>query len=160
MINTLPRVASIESMISGAELIALDGNPVNPWASKRDPLCGGVEISDDGSRRGGVNRACAVGDTQPTLTARLAQGRNIVKIYDGQCAQNPGGIEDADSPADEVNLCPNAGINLDLFPATTLYVTATVIDPAAKHWDPAQNAFVVGPVESHLFYQIAGQHPT
>jgi len=58
-----------------------------------------------------------------------------------------------------VNNCPSAGVNIDLFPATTLYLTATVIDPNAKHWDPAAKTFVTGPVESHLFYQIAGRHP-
>jgi len=34
-----------------------------------------------------------------------------------------------------------------------------LVDPAAKHWDPATKTFVVGPVASYLFYQFAGQHP-
>jgi hypothetical protein len=58
-----------------------------------------------------------------------------------------------------INDCPNAGFSLDLFPSTTVYVTATVVDLAARHWDRATASFVVGPVESHLFYQFAGQHP-
>jgi len=46
-----------------------------------------------------------------------------------------------------------------LFPSTTVYLTANVVEPAAKHWDPRKKKYVVGPVVSILFYQIAGRHP-
>jgi hypothetical protein len=36
---------------------------------------------------------------------------------------------------------------------------ATVLDPHAKHWDKNQNKFVTGPVESKIFYQVAGIVP-
>ena len=57
------------------------------------------------------------------------------------------------------NDCPNAGINVDLFPATMIYVTATVVDPNANTGYPVSKSFVVGPLESRLFYQIAGRRP-
>jgi hypothetical protein len=40
-----------------------------------------------------------------------------------------------------------------------IYVTATVVDPAAKHSDPVGKTFITGPLESRLFYQFAGRHP-
>jgi hypothetical protein len=91
----------------------------------------------------------------------LGQGRHIAQHFDGKCLEQappPPPPRDA-SGFPDVNNCPNAGFNLDLFPSTMVYVTATVVDPAAKHWDPATKTFVVGPVESNLFYQFAGQHP-
>jgi hypothetical protein len=49
-----------------------------------------------------------------------------------------------------------AGSGRDPFPATTVYLTATFVDPQAKHWDPRAKAYVTGPVTSKLFYQFAG----
>jgi hypothetical protein len=44
----------------------------------------------------------------------------------------------------------------DPFPSTTIYVIATFVDPAAKHWIPKKKAYVTGPVTSKLYYQFAG----
>jgi len=52
------------------------------------------------------------------------------------------------------------GVHSDLFPATTVYVTATVTDPKAKYWDPKKKKYVTGPLTSHLYYQIAGRRLT
>jgi hypothetical protein len=51
------------------------------------------------------------------------------------------------------------GISVDLFPATTVYVTGTVVDPEAKYWDPKIESYVTGPLESRFYYQMAGRHP-
>ena len=48
---------------------------------------------------------------------------------------------------------------MDLFPSTTIYVTATVVDPKAKYWDREKRGYVTGPLSSQFFYQIAGRHP-
>jgi hypothetical protein len=40
-----------------------------------------------------------------------------------------------------------------------MYITATIVDRRGQRWDSKQNRFVNGPVESRLFYQIAGRHP-
>jgi len=51
------------------------------------------------------------------------------------------------------------GINVSLFPATTTYLAATVVDPSAKHWDFKAKRYVTGPVTSHAFLQFVGRHP-
>ena len=51
----------------------------------------------------------------------------------------------------------NPGVSMDLFPATTVYVTATIVDPNAQYWDPKLGRYVQGPLETQLFYQIAGR---
>ena len=55
--------------------------------------------------------------------------------------------------------CRADGFLIDLFPATTMYITATVVDTGGQFWDPGKRRFVTGPVESRLFYQIAGRRP-
>jgi len=67
---------------------------------------------------------------------------------------------DTSSKTSEWNDCEAAGrIELDLFPATTVLVRATVVDPNGKRWDLATSKFVVGPVETRVFYQFGGRHP-
>lgn len=155
-VTELPVVASIDSMLIGSQPATRHGGPITGWRSSQ-PLCPGKPQTTGRAAEG-----CSViltEQAQPVTVAKLGQGRNVVQQQDGKCAEtNRGGANDR-SKAPDVNLCPTAGVNLDLFPATTLYITATVIDPNAKHWDPVQKIFVTGPVESHLFYQIAGQHP-
>ena len=51
------------------------------------------------------------------------------------------------------------GTKVDLFPATTTYITATVVDPSAKHWDATAKRYVTGPLTSHAFLQFVGRHP-
>jgi hypothetical protein len=63
-----------------------------------------------------------------------------------------------DTATGEVSYC-HKGTALSLFPATYTYVTATVVEPNAKQWDPQQNKFVYGPLESRVFYQFAGMVP-
>jgi hypothetical protein len=59
------------------------------------------------------------------------------------------------APDDEGPIC--AGTIRDPFPLTTIYITATVIDPKAKHFDPKRRKYVVGPVTPKLYYQFAGR---
>lgn len=58
-----------------------------------------------------------------------------------------------------VRYCPSAGDVLSLFPATYTFVTATVTDPEAHYWDPDLAQFVDGPLETRLFFQVAGVVP-
>ena len=153
-VSELPRVASINSMLKGVELQTWQGLPIKPWKSERKLCEKNQNLTTDG---------CFVPlrKAQSVQVAALRQGRHIVQKYDGKC---PPGLRAAAGSADaskgpDGNDCPNAGINVDLFPATMIYVTATVVDPNAKHWDPVSKSFVVGPLESRLFYQIAGRHP-
>jgi len=153
----LPRVASIESMMPGARPVSWQGFPITPWKDK------GVSPCNGDNTRTAVANGCTfrLGDAPQRLAvARLSQGRHIAERYSGKCAPTRRGQGPGDSiAAPDVNECPNRGFSLDLFPSTMLYLMADVIDPAAKHWDKATNAFVVGPVTSKLFYQVAGRHP-
>src|SRR5205085_8510923 len=76
--------------------------------------------------------------------ANLGQGRHIsVHWNDSDCTKHHS----------EHGLNCHAGITADdLFPATTMYITATIVDPAT--------VTVANPdgVKSYLFYQIAGRH--
>jgi hypothetical protein len=69
-------------------------------------------------------------------------------------ASSPGS-DRLQAPDDEGPIC--AGTIRDPFPLTTIYITATVIDPKAKHFDPKRRKYVVGPVTSKLYYQFAGR---
>ncbi len=135
IVSELPRVASIDSMVSGAKLAERHGLPIRPWKTDKR-LC---EIKERDARAG-----CFVQlrDSQSIVVAKLAQGRHIVKKYDGKCNEGGGGRDSSKFP--DINNCPLPGINVDLFPSTVVYVTATIIDPEAKHWDPATKTFVVG----------------
>jgi hypothetical protein len=98
------------------------------------------------------------------VVSKLAQGRHIAQRFDGACLQAPPPAGRGNAPRDsikspDVNECPNAGFSLDLFPATMLYVTATIVDPVAPYWDVTTRKIVVGPVTSQVFYQLAGRHP-
>jgi hypothetical protein len=148
----LPRVASIDAMVRGGKLTSWQGIPISPWSVSRTNLCREQE------------KECTTTLMDVPLSlpiSSLGLGRHIAQQFDGKCPeQAPPPKPPRDSSGfPDVNSCPTAGFALDLFPSTTVYVTATVVDPAAKHWDPATKTFVVGPVESHLFYQFGGLHP-
>ena len=154
----LPRVASIDSMMPGARPVSWQGFPITPWKGNSAAACNG-----NNARRSAAAAGCTfrLGEApQRIAVASLSQGRHVAERYSGKCAPTRRGRGPGDSIASpDVNECPNRGFSLDLFPSTMLYLMADVIDPAAKHWDPATNSFVVGPVTSKLFYQVAGRHP-
>ena len=155
-VTELPMVASIVSMVRGSGPQTRHGEPIPAWRSSR-PLCEGKDRAAAAATAGCPVRLTE--EAQSVTVAKLARGRNVVQVHDGKCVEAVGkGSADSNRNPD-VNLCPTAGVNIDLFPSTTLYLTATVIDPNAKHWDPVQKIFVTGPLESHLFYQIGGRHP-
>lgn len=49
--------------------------------------------------------------------------------------------------------------NVGLFPATTLYLTARVVQPNARQWDPRRKRYVRKDLVSRVFYQVGGIHP-
>lgn len=187
VVRQLPRVASIESMVQGAKLETWQGLPITPLKTTEYPeLCdntnrvtspywweywamhwgenAGENLEAQGFQVGnhGGNNCVVKGRGNPLAVpvGQLTDDRHIIQIYDGKCPDDlPGGEIHGASVAPAVNKCPNAGINIGLFPSTMLYLTATIVDPEAKHWDPVNKQFVVGPVESRLYYQVAGRHP-
>ena len=155
-VTELPVVASIDSMVRSSAPQTRHGERIPAWRSAR-PLCEGK-----GQTNTAATERCPVRlaeEAQTVVVAKLAQGRNVVQVHDGKCPEAAGRRAADSNRNPDNNLCPTAGVNIDLFPSTSLYITATVVDPNAKHWDPVQKMFITGPLESHLFYQIAGRHP-
>jgi hypothetical protein len=151
VVQELPRVLSLQNMVQGGPMTSFDGVPVLPWKSTKMGL-----------------RAPLAGDTQHLRLAALSQGRHIFNKYSGQCGGtgSSGGSSGSPPPPGDsifdpegVNDCPSKGTSLDLFPSTTAFVTATVTDPNARHWDPVSSQYVVGPVVSRVYFQLAGRHP-
>jgi hypothetical protein len=144
-VNTqfLPRWASIDSMISSAERVSDPfGLPITQWPRKKL-----VEIERTTIRREGTMRI---------PLARLRDGRNIMKrIGPREC-----GIADRrgnNSERDALECVP--GISVDLFPATSTLIVATVVDPRARHWNPTREAYEVGEIRSTVYYQLLGRRP-
>ena len=150
VITQVPRIVSIEAMVSGGALRSWQDLPIVPWSLSREALCAAQK---------GDCIATLSARPQPVSVSKLGRGRHIAEQFDGRCQEaNPAGPRDSTGNPD-VNTCPTKGFSLDLFPSTMVYVTASVIDPAAKHWNPATKTFITGPVETRLFYQFAGRHP-
>jgi hypothetical protein len=147
VVHELPVPISIDSMLSGAPMRDWRGIPVAAWGDQR--RTGAVATVSTN-----LPERLEIRGTSDVTIAHLAQGRHVFDNFQNLNCKPP-----ADrSVAPDVNECVN-GKNVDLFPSTTVYLTATVVDPNAVHWDPAQNRMVTGPLESKLFYQFGGIHP-
>jgi hypothetical protein len=140
-IQELPRVMAIDSMMADKPMLTFDGLAVRPWSTKTLP---------DRTLRG----------QERISIANLKQGHHIFINHDRQKPNRPVTVG---TPGDrdflpEVNEDEH-GIATDLFPSTTVYLSMTVVDPDAEHWDAAQGRMVRGPVESKVFYQFKGIRP-
>ena len=51
------------------------------------------------------------------------------------------------------------GFEADLFPATTLLVTANAVTPHAKVWNPRRKRFVRRSLVSRIYFQVGGRTP-
>lgn len=142
-IRYLPRLADIQTMIDGKTLAGFDGRPI-------------VE-TDCCSRK--FNQV-EVKDRVVIHIASLNDKRHVDIKYDTADCQR--GLQVPPGPSDarigDIEYCPE-GNALSLFPATSVYVTATVVDPHARFWDPKTETFLEGPLESKLFFQVAGIVP-
>ncbi len=140
MVQELPRVLSLEAMVPGGKMVDPFGRPFRPWP--------------ESTRRLATEARLAPKEGEVKLTvARLSQKRHIDEVLtERDCAAN-------DRLRGPDTACKPGGRTVDLFPATTMFITATVIDPRGQVWDPKRRHMVEGPVSSHLFYQVAGRHP-
>lgn len=151
----VPRMIDIESMISGAEPMGMNGRAVEPF--------GRVSPLKQGNIAGKAQR---IGSEPLRLElARLNAPRHVDVVYDpddcpNQQGSHPGQIIAGPDFGDPLSpdYCQD-GTALSLFPASYTYVIATFVDPNAKHWDADLGDFVEGPVESRLFFQVAGIVP-
>lgn len=138
VVRELPRVISLNAMVPGARMVDTYGRAFAPWPeSTRRIVEKPTKIAKGGELK--------------LTVARLNQQRHIVDTVDARVCESQDRLRGADTRG-----CRH-GVMVDLFPATTLYLTATVVEPNAKHWDSKTKRYVSGPVTSHLFYQIAGR---
>jgi hypothetical protein len=134
-IQDLSRILSIDAMMPNEPMRDLSGRVLQPWP--------------DGTRRPLAERTIESGGEIKIEAARLSQKRHVFKqLTERDCAA-----------PDPEGYCRAGGFMIDLFPATTMYITATVVDPHGQRWDPSRKRFVTGAIESRLFYQIAGRRP-
>jgi hypothetical protein len=138
----LPRLADINTMVDGAPLADIRGIPVlqRPVARSRK-----------------IPTHFVVGDAPVSFAIASMKDRRYIDVThdlkDCKAEKVPDGVDLGDAP-----YC-GEGTSLSLFPSTYVYVTATVVDPNARHFDAAANKMVTGPVESKLFFQVAGIIP-
>lgn len=142
VVQQLPRVLSIDAMIRGNQRIFdWTRQPFGAWPKTKRTV---LELS----------RPLKRGASLRVPVARLSQGRHIFKAFTGgSCPTNdsPIGLPDARG-------C-RPGFSLDLFPSTTLYLTATVVAPHVKTWDRKAKRYVLADQTSQIFFQVGGRHP-
>jgi hypothetical protein len=138
-IQLLPRVLSIDSMLPGRGL--------RDWAGHRI-------AAHEGSRRVLVRKARSLrrkrGFRLPV--ARMAQKRHFVERIERDCSTGDATFEP------DTRSC-TGGVNVSLFPATTMYLRFTVVDPDARVWDRKRKRYVRKDLTSRVFYQVGGIHP-
>lgn len=144
----LPRMVDIEQMVVGGALRSIQGLPVVPF--QRQPA---NEENDGIIHR--LRQPVRVGKEPFTLrVAKLTDRRHLdYVIREGECESSTSfGI-----PREVY--CPTPGHVLSLFPATYVYVIATVTEPNARFWDKTQGRLVDGPLTTRVFFQVAGEVP-
>ena len=138
VVRDLPRIMSIDAMVADEPISDIHGRPFQPWA--------------EGTRRALAQQTIPAGG-EVTITVADARKRPYV-------LRQPT-AKDCEPPRDDSNApelrCQAGRVVIDLFPATTMYITATVVDPKGERWDPKTKRLVTGPVESQIYYQIAGR---
>lgn len=137
MVRELPRVMSLNAMIPRGRMVDVRGMPFQPWPEGTHRVTRQMTVKPDGEVKIPIARL----NQRPHV-------RHVVTQKDCDAADRQHGPD--------VAAC-HPGVSVDLFPATTVYITATVVDPRARIWNPKTRKYEVGPLESQLFYQIAGR---
>jgi hypothetical protein len=147
VIYQLPRVASIDSMNGDQRPFTFDKQPIHPWSE--------TKCAPQALRRGIRCAIAHIEDRPHILSVHKVGEPNVYDCSKGipweqyRRDKDSKGSPDSDGP-----IC--AASVRDPFPSTTVYVIATFVDPAVKHWDPRKRSYVTGPVSSKLYYQFAG----
>jgi hypothetical protein len=145
VIYQLPRVASIDSLNGEQRPFTFDKLPIHPWSETK---CAPQALRKE------IRCVIAHIDDRPhVLSVHKVGEPNVYDCSQGipweRFRKDSKGIPDVDGP-----IC--ASSVRDPFPSTTVYVIATFVDPAVKHWDPTKKAYVTGPVTSKVYYQFSG----
>ena len=142
----LPRLVDINAMLEGAKMVDVRGIPVVPHGSC-DP------------KRCQPRRTFELGNSRKFHLGKLTDDRFVDIIHDGSdCDPGKVSVAAADMEGGSLRYCVS-GNSLSLFPATSVYVTATIVDPDARYFDRTTGSYVNGPLESKVFYQFVGIAP-
>lgn len=139
-IQYLPRLVDIDAMIVGEKMRDVRGTPIVAHGSCNPTL--NFELKD----------------SKEFHLAKLSDERFVDIIYDSKDCKQGAVNGPGDMEIGEEIYCPE-GNALSLFPATSVYVTATIVDPNARYFDRNIGDYVNGPLESKVFYQFAGIVP-
>ena len=145
VVRDLPEFMSIKAMARNKPISDIFDRKFTPWTTRRPVLQSTIAemlkweampLDNEGSWRRHLNYTIEPNEEFKVPVANSAQGRHIsVQRHDSDCLP---------SRASDFALKCHSGITVDdLFPATTMYITATIADPSG--------------VESHIFYQVAGR---
>lgn len=143
----LPRLLAINSMVAEADFRDLHDFrdiQVIPYFPEKSKI------------QNQISQTTVRDQTSITL-ANLSHPRHVDITYDATGCEygfNPV----SDTEVGEIEYCPE-GTALSLFPATSVYVVATVVDPNASYYDPEVGDVVTGALESLVFYQFTGFIP-
>jgi hypothetical protein len=140
LVREFPRPLSIDALVPKAKLFDVFGAPTLPWEKSSHLLLG--------DRPAAIKR----GGSRKLTLAKLGQGRHILERVARDC--NTG-----DATFDPDTAACRPGFNVDLFPATTVVVKATVTARNVKHFDRKRKRYVKGNLDSTVYVQIGGTHP-
>jgi hypothetical protein len=137
VVQQLPRVMSIEGMVRGGRMVDPYGQPVQVWPETTRTVIRQAKLEKGQDVSVPLAPLSQPPHIREVLTERDCDARDRLKGPDTtQC---------------------RPGVSTDLFPATTMLITATVVDPNGRRWDPRRKTYVTGPVTSLLWYQVAGR---
>jgi len=145
-IQYLPRLVDINAMLVGETMRDVRGTRIQPRGSCDPKQC---------KPRQDFN----LNESKKFYLGNLGDDRFVDIIHDASdCDPGSVTIAAADMEGGSLKYCLE-GNSLSLFPSTSIYVTATIIDPNARYFDRATMAYVNGPLESKVFYQFVGIVP-
>jgi hypothetical protein len=146
----LPQLATIDSLVDEGHPVTRDGRAIESWSRA---TCAPAALNE------GV--ACLVANRAQRPHVEVVHRLGDPGVYDCSRGVPPRPIRGNSKGRDSVGkidyegpIC--AGTMRDPFPSAVVYVTATFVDPKAKHYDPVAKDYVVGPVTSKVYYQLAG----
>jgi hypothetical protein len=140
VVRRLPRVLSIDSMVSGGNFHDPFGEPFRPLAKARTVLRDSRPIT----RKRGLS----------VRVARLSQEREILESVDDKCE-----IEDSPVRGDpDAPVCA-PGFNASLFPGTTFLITADAVSAPTRVYNPRRKRFERKSLTSRIWYQVGGIVP-
>jgi hypothetical protein len=152
-----PRMIDIETMVRGGRLRGMNGLRAAVYQRK-----GGSDQRIMSRERLRAATFTVGREALVIPIALLTDERHVDHTYTEKDCETRGAKRRTGGanfgPPGTVLYCPK-GTSLSLFPATYVYVSATVIDPNAERWDAKRKAVVRGPSESRVFFQVAGVKP-